>query len=93
MITMLSSRVARQPQVVEQLLPGEAVLLVPTRGEVKVLNDVGARIWMAVDGTRTVAQIAALICAEYAVDQGQAERDALQFVQELVARDLVVLRS
>lgn len=91
MTITVSSIVVRQLHVVEQLLPNEAVLLVPTRGEVKVLNDVGARIWISIDGTRSVGEIAAEICAEYAVERAQAEHDAITFIHELAQRNLILI--
>ncbi len=79
------------PDIVGQMLHGEAVLLLPNKGKVKVLNDVGARIWELADGSRTIAEIAAVITAEYAVPQAQAEADTLAFVAELVQREIVTL--
>ena len=85
--------VVSKPGIVGQILNDEAVLLLPTKGEVKVLNDVGARIWSLADGSRTIAQIVAVIAAEYAVQPAQAEADALAFVAELAQRDIVVLSA
>lgn len=84
---------AAQPGIVGQILNDEAVLLLPGQGEVKVLNAVGARIWSLADGTRTIAQIAAVIAAEYTVDLPQAEADTLAFVAELVRREMVTLAA
>ncbi|HEY0607717.1 MAG TPA: PqqD family protein [Herpetosiphonaceae bacterium] len=83
--------VAAQPGIVGQILNDEAVLLIPGKGEVKVLNAVGARIWSLVDGSRTLTQIAAAIAAEYAVEPAQAEADTLAFVAELAQREMVTL--
>lgn len=85
--------VAAQPGIVGQILNDEAVLLLPGKGEVKVLNAVGARIWSLVDGTRTIAQIAAQIAAEYVVAPAQAEADTLAFVAELAQREMVTLAA
>lgn len=85
--------VAAQPGIVGQILNDEAVLLLPGKGEVKVLNAVGARIWSLIDGSRTIAQIAAQIAAEYAVESAQAEADALAFVAELTQREMVTLAA
>ena len=90
-MSKLNAIVAPHPQVVAQMLPAEAVLLLPSKGEVKVLNDVGARIWALLDGKRTLSEIIELVCAEYAVLQAQAKKDVLEFVGELAQRNLVVL--
>lgn len=73
------------------MVQDELVLVVPERGEARVLNEVGARIWQRADGQRTIRTIAATICAEYAVEPHQAEADALAFVADLVGRGLFVL--
>ena len=67
----------------------EAVLVLTDVGQVKVLNEVGARIWSLADGTRRVRDIAAAVSAEYQVSQEQAEQDTLEFIGELVARGII----
>jgi hypothetical protein len=85
------SYVASKPGIVGQVLNDEAVLLIPAKGEIKVLNAVAARIWSLADGSRTIAEIAAVIAAEYAVQQAQAETEALAFIHELAQREMVTL--
>lgn len=77
------------PGVVGRLVDDEAVLVLPERGQVKVVNQVGARIWELLDGRRSVREIAAQICAEYQVDLSQAEADTLEFLAALEARGAV----
>lgn len=79
------------PAVIGRTIDDEAVLVLPEQGQVKVLNEVGARIWELGDGTRTLRDIAAVICAEYDVESAQAEADALDFVAELAGRGVVSL--
>lgn len=67
----------------------EAVLVLPARGKVQVLNELGARIWSLTDGKRSVSEIAAAICLEYAVDSETAERDTLEFLEDLLERGVV----
>ncbi len=71
--------------------PSEAVLVLPGKGQVKVLNEVGARIWSLADGTRTARDIAAQITQEYQVDQATAEADTLEFLSDLLEREIVTL--
>jgi len=77
-----------KPDVIGQRMEDEAVIVTAASGTVKVLNDVGARIWELADGRRTVADIAATIATEYAVDPAQAQTDTLAFVAELVRRGI-----
>ena len=55
----------------------EAVIVLPDKGEVKVLNEVGARIWALADGSRSVREIAATIASLYDVPPSQAEAGKL----------------
>ena len=74
-------------------LDNEAVVVLPEKGEVKVLNEVGARIWALADGSRSVREIAATICAEYNVTQDEAEADTLSFIADLAAKGMVALSA
>jgi t-SNARE complex subunit (syntaxin) len=79
--------------VTGQVVDGEAVLVLPDKGEVKVLNEVGARIWELADGTRTIAEIAELLTQEFEVDIQKAQDDALIFLQQLEQKGVIQLES
>jgi hypothetical protein len=81
------------PGVVGRVVDNEAVLVLPNLGKVKVLNEVGARIWALADGKRSLRQIAAQLCAEYQVEQAQAEADTLAFAAELANRGVLTLNA
>jgi hypothetical protein len=72
-----------------RVVDGEAVLVLPVKGKVKVLNEVGAFIWSKVDGVNTVRAISKSVCAEYDVDQSEAEKDSLAFLTDLEERDVI----
>lgn len=67
----------------------DEVILVPIRrrGEdvesLYTLNEVGARIWESIDGTRQVREIRDLIVAEFDVGGAQAEADLLTLLEQL----------
>jgi hypothetical protein len=77
------------PAVVSRVIKDEAVLVLPARGQVKVLNEVGARIWSLVDGKRTVGNIIATIEAEYAVSAEVALNDTSFFLDQLANREII----
>ena len=64
--------VAKTPEAVSKIIGQEAVIILPAAGEIKVLNEVGARLWELVDGQRTIAELVAKICDECAVTFEQA---------------------
>ncbi len=79
------------PEVVGRTVEGETVLVLPGKGEVKVLNELGSQIWTLADGTHTVAEIAVLLSESYAVDRLQAEADVLEFVALLEEKGVLSL--
>ena len=77
--------------VTGQVVDGEAVLVLPDKGEVKVLNEVGARIWELSDGKITIAEIAEQLTQDFEVDIQKAQDDALMFLQELEMKGVIQL--
>ena len=74
-------------------LEREAVVVLPDRGEVKVLNEVGAQIWALADGSRSVREIIAAVCAEFEAPLAVIEADTLQFLAELQQKGLITVRA
>lgn len=85
----LESTPKPKPDVVGRIVDDEAVLVLPQQGKVKVLNEVGARIWELLNGERTAKEIAQAISQEYEVPQATAEADALDFLGTLVEKDMI----
>jgi len=71
----------------------EAVVVLPTRGKIDILNEVGARIWSLVDGRRSMREIATTICDEYQVSAAQAEVDTMAFLEDLAARGAITFQD
>jgi len=82
---------ARNPDVLGRMADDEAVLVMPQKGQVKVLNEVGAAIWELIDGRRNIGQIVEEICSQFEVDQITAQADTLKFIIELVDREIVLV--
>ena len=74
-------------------LEHEAVVVLPDKGEVKVLNDVGAQIWTLADGSRTVREIIAAVCAEFEASPVVVEADTLEILAELQHKGLITIRA
>lgn len=71
----------------------EAIIVLPSQGREFVVNEVAARIWSLVDGQRSVREIAALVHAEYRVEQDQASVDTLSFLEDLAHRGAIIFRE
>ena len=87
----LTDVVAHTPGVVSRMVDGEAVLVDPKKGMVRVLNPAGARIWEMIDGRRTVAELAADIAAEYGIEATRAQADTISFCEDLVRRGVLTV--
>ncbi len=61
----------------------------PDTSELHSFNEVGRRIWELTDGSRTVAAISEAIAEEFEVDAQTAQDDALEFLDELLSKDLI----
>ena len=92
-MSLLDKRPAKHPRTASRVIDGEAVIVIPEGNIVKVLNDVGSRIWELADGTRTVDEITQIIYDEYEVDRDQAKKDVIEFVEELINSEMMTLEE
>jgi len=91
-MTNLDSVPYRSRGIMGSVVDGEAVLVLPEKGKVKVLNEVGAYIWSKVDGENTVREISELLAAEYEVGKPESEEDTLAFLSDLEERGVVFFK-
>ena len=91
MPTLTHDMVPRQaPRVVAQQAAGKWVLLDVRTGQYYALDPVAGRIWQLCDGTRSVRQIAEVVCGEYDGAGPEVEDDVVAFVSEFVGESLLV---
>lgn len=79
----------RNQDVLGKTVDDETVLVMPQKGQVKVLNEVGAVVWEMIDGRTTIDQIVEEICTQFHVERLTAERDITKFISDLVDREIV----
>lgn len=72
-----------------QNLSSEMVLIFPERGEVKVINETGAFIWNLIDGMTSIGDIVSHLQKTYSISRLQAEKDALNFLNSLIEREII----
>ena len=78
------------PDVIWRVLDGEAVIVSPHEGHVRVLNQVATTIWMLLDGRRTVGDIQLALSDKYDVAANQAAADVRRFLDDLSSRGLLI---
>jgi hypothetical protein len=85
-----TARPVKHPHTASRLYSGEAIILNPAENVLRMLNPTGSRIWELVDGSRTVAEIGAILSRDYAVEQDQATRATAGLLQDLAERQMIV---
>jgi len=91
-VLTVDDRLAKSEKIPWRLIEEEAILIDLEEGEVLRLNPVGAEIWNAIDGTRTVAEIVAHIGRTFDVNQWTARWDVHRFLEQLLRHELVTER-
>ena len=85
----LSTVLTKSPDAAHRTYDGQATIVLPSRAEVKVLNEVGSLVWESIDGRRTLGEILDAVLAGFDVPRAQAESDVLEFVGQLKAQGMV----
>jgi hypothetical protein len=79
----------RNPTAGFRIFEGQATIVLPDGSYIKVLNEVGSRVWDLMDGTRGVKDLASTIAEEFDVDPQAAERDVREFLEDLARHNML----
>ena len=85
----LDSNFVIPPQVMSRLVGDETILMDLSTGIYFGLDGVGKRIWETIAEGRNLKAVAAVIVAEFEVDEARAQDDVVEFVSDLVERGLL----
>ena len=88
-----SARVTVSKELVSCDMDEDAVILNLKDGEYHELNAMGARIWELIQEPQSVADLKAVILAEYDVDAETCERDVQDLLRSMVEKELVQVDS
>jgi Coenzyme PQQ synthesis protein D (PqqD) len=80
----------KNPALAWREIDDETVIISPTENVMHELNETGSFLWKSIDGRRTVAELAALLAAEYEVTPGAALEDTKALLQQLASSKLLV---
>ncbi len=83
----------KTPAALSTVVDNEAVIINAPQGKVTVLNAVATFIWEQIDGSRTLAQLGAQVCAEFDVDPATAAQDVENFIASLTERGILTLEN
>jgi hypothetical protein len=92
----LGARLVRRAKLAHEVdETGEVVVFDETGNRLLMLNQVGAAVWLLIDGERTGRDIAAMIVETLpgeSVEMGRVEHDVQAFVGTLIEHGVVELR-
>ena len=90
---VLDKLLVRHPHAAWRPVAGETVIVTPIDSYMHTLNDPAGYIWQKSDGDYTVRQVVEGLAQEFEVDPETAKRDTLDFIQELMDKDMVTLHD
>jgi hypothetical protein len=73
----------RHPDAAARVYDEEAFIVLPHKGQYKILNGVGTRVWDLIDGERSAGDIARVIADEYDTSFETALSDVESFLNDL----------
>lgn len=73
-----------------RILDGDAVIVSPRNGKIRVLNHSGALIWQLLAEGKTVPEISNALIDQYGINPEQANVDLSNFLTDLTQRGLVL---
>jgi hypothetical protein len=85
----LTTVLTKSPDAAYRTYDGQATIVLPSRAQVSVLNEIGSAVWERIDGRRTLAEILDGIVEEYDITREQALGDLEQFVSALRDQGMV----
>lgn len=89
----MNSRFKRNEKTAWRIIEGEGVLVDTDGGNFIHLNETAAEIWNSMDGKRTVAEITEHICDTFEVTKESAEKDTIEFLDDLLKHGVVECRK
>jgi len=90
---MIDMFVSKNKEIAYRVIEDEAVILTPEDGMLHNLNPVATVIFEAADGKRKVEDIIRKITEEFNIEEKIAQRDCLNFVEDLVHKKMLILSS
>lgn len=93
-VIKLDTVYARNPDFVARNIGEEKILVPISEGasdlaHIYTLNEVASFVWNAIDGSRTVGQLVEEIILAFDVSRDQAEKDLLEFLEQMAAIDAI----
>lgn len=80
-------------KIAYRIIDGEAVVLNLENGTFHTYNSLATFIWQQADGKTSIKDIIESVVREFEVDEKQCQEDCVGFIQELVEKELIILKD
>ncbi|MBP8805198.1 MAG: PqqD family protein [Kofleriaceae bacterium] len=87
------ARYQRNPQTAGRIIDGQAFVVTPDDNKLHTLNGAATLLWTLAASGASVDDAAAALCREYEIDDATARTDAAACLDDLVARQILVVAS
>ena len=85
--------IKQNPELITSEVDGERVMMDMKTGEYFGLDSIGTRIWDLTESPTKIAEIVEILINEFDVSKEQCELDTIDFIRELVDKNLVFIVS
>ncbi len=84
-------RYRRNPQTAGRVIEGQAFIVTPDDNKLHTLNGAATQLWVLAAKEITSEDAATALCEEYEIDRETAARDATACLDDMVARQILVV--
>lgn len=90
MTISMDSVIQRNPEMFFSDMDGEIVMMSIERGEYYGMDAVASEIWHMLDQAIRVADICAVLCEKFDVDESVCREDVLDFLEQIAERKIII---
>lgn len=87
----LQSIIKRNPGLVSSEIDSERIMMNVQTGEYFGLDSVGNRIWELIENPIRLSNLIEILINEFDVTQEQCETDTMEFIKQLLDKELVII--
>ena len=87
----LEKYVVRNSDMVWRMVGNEAFIIDKDGTKIHQINRVGSEIWKISEGNLTIRKIIETICNHFEITAEEAEKDSVQFIENMLTQGLVTL--
>lgn len=90
-VLTLESLIQRNPKLIANQMDGEIVMMSVDDGAYYGLDEIGSRIWELLEQPVKVSSLLDLLMEEFEVSKEECSSDTLEFLQDLQAKNLLLI--